>query len=54
MEDEIAQRSPETKGNHNEERREALKKMGTFTAYTAPAMLALLTSQKTSAGVESV
>ncbi|MES9877345.1 MAG: hypothetical protein ABW117_09630 [Candidatus Sedimenticola sp. 1PA] len=37
---------PET----NEERREALKNMGAFTAYTAPAMLAMLTSQKSMAG----
>ncbi|MES9877343.1 MAG: hypothetical protein ABW117_09620 [Candidatus Sedimenticola sp. 1PA] len=50
MTDELEKRSPETRENHNEERREALKKMGAFTAYTAPAMLAMLTSQKTAAG----
>ncbi|MES9871898.1 MAG: hypothetical protein ABW146_02215 [Candidatus Sedimenticola sp. 6PFRAG7] len=33
----------------NKERREALKKMGAFTAYTAPAMLAMLTTSRASA-----
>ncbi|MES9871902.1 MAG: hypothetical protein ABW162_04065 [Candidatus Sedimenticola sp. PURPLELP] len=50
MEDQVKKSTSELENSHNEERREALKKMGAFTAYTAPAMLAMLTSQKSMAG----
>ncbi|MES9871897.1 MAG: hypothetical protein ABW146_02210 [Candidatus Sedimenticola sp. 6PFRAG7] len=46
--------SGETQDHETDEaRREALKKMGRFGAYTAPAMMAMLSSSKTLAQVPS-
>jgi hypothetical protein len=40
-----AEQSANVSNNLNKERREALRRLGRFGAYTAPALLAMLTSE---------